>query len=389
MESRYKERGNQMQIKILFFLMSLEGGGAEKVLVNMVNQLTERYPYYDITVQTLFDKGINKQYLSKNVNYKYVFKNIVRGNRIFLKLFNTNFLYRKMIKDDDFDIVVSFCQGPSARIVSGCTSNVTTVQWIHNEFKSKEEITRLYRNESEADNSTYHFDNTVYVANSVKNSFERIFPKIKNGVTLYNINNKLDIVSRYTEEIEDYKFNNKNFHFVSVGRFVPQKAFDRLIRIMNLLVNVNHMNVDLIILGDGPLRKELEDGIKNYNLQNHVTLLGYKSNPYKYVAAADIFVCSSIHEGYSTAVTESILVETPVITTACSGMKELLGNNEYGIIVKNEEESLYDELKQVLSNKEKIEWLNRVTTTRKKQILDRDELKEVDSFFIKLVKEKK
>ena len=389
MESRYKERGNQMQIKILFFLMSLEGGGAEKVLVNMVNQLTERYPYYDITVQTLFDKGINKQYLSKNVNYKYVFKNIVRGNRIFLKLFNTNFLYRKMIKDDDFDIVVSFYQGPSARIVSGCTSNVTTVQWIHNEFKSKEEITRLYRNESEADNSTYHFDNTVYVANSVKNSFERIFPKIKNGVTLYNINNKLDIVSRYTEEIEDYKFNNKNFHFVSVGRFVPQKAFDRLIRIMNLLVNVNQMNVDLIILGDGPLRKELEDGIKNYNLQNHVTLLGYKSNPYKYVAAADIFVCSSIHEGYSTAVTESILVETPVITTACSGMKELLGNNEYGIIVKNEEESLYDELKQVLSNKEKIEWLNRVTTTRKKQILDRDELKEVDSFFIKLVKEKK
>ena len=85
----------------------------------------------------------------------------------------------------------------------------------------------------------------------------------------------------------------------------------------------------------------------------NVTLLGYKKNPYKYIRNSDLFVCSSRAEGFSTVVSEAIILEKPIVTTECSGMRELLGDNsEYGIICENNTKALYESLLKVLSNKE-------------------------------------
>ena len=81
------------------------------------------------------------------------------------------------------------------------------------------------------------------------------------------------------------------------------------------------------------------------------TFLGYQDNPYKYVAKADIFVCSSRSEGYSTAVSEALILGVPVVSTNCSGSYELLGNNnEYGIVTENNEQSLYQGIKQLIDS---------------------------------------
>lgn len=61
------------------------------------------------------------------------------------------------------------------------------------------------------------------------------------------------------------------------------------------------------------------------NLTDTFTFLGYRDNPYKYVKKADLYVCSSRREGFSTAVTEALIVGTPVVSTNCSGAYELLG----------------------------------------------------------------
>ena len=68
---------------------------------------------------------------------------------------------------------------------------------------------------------------------------------------------------------------------------------------------------------------------------------------------ADLFVCSSIAEGFSTVVSEAIILDIPIVTTNCSGMKEMLGdNNEYGIVTENNEEALYNGIKKILDDKE-------------------------------------
>ena len=74
------------------------------------------------------------------------------------------------------------------------------------------------------------------------------------------------------------------------------------------------------------------------------------SNALKYVKKADLYVCSSRREGFSTAVTEALIVGTPVVSTNCSGAYELLGkNNEYGIVTENDEDALYEDIKKMLT----------------------------------------
>lgn len=338
--------------KILFFVTSLAGGGAEKVLVNLVDHIDKRK--YDVTVMTLFDVGINKRFLSKDVEYKHVFKRIIKGNSYFFKLFSEKFLYRRMIKDN-YDIIVSFFQGPTTRIVAGCSNPDTKlVQWIHNEFHSKDKIVACYRNVNECVRLQKKYDATVYVAKTVRDIYLKSFPEIKKkDIVLYNVV-ETDTIRKLANEAVNEDLYSADVTLVSVGRFVPQKSFDRLLSVLSRLRRENLFNVTLLLLGSGELERQLKLKAKQLKIDDVVTFLGYKENPYKYIKNADLFVCSSLHEGFSTAVTESLIVGTPVITTQCSGMKELLGENEYGLIVENNEEALYRGIERLLENNAKM-----------------------------------
>lgn len=333
--------------QILFFIPTLGGGGAEKVLVDLVNNMDRKK--FDITLLTLFDGGVNKSSLSDRVKYRFVFKHVFRGNTHVLKLFTPSFLYRKMIKES-YDVVVSYLQSPVMRIVGGCEDKHTKiVSWIHNEFRDTKPLERLYRNETEFKNSIDRYDAFVFVAESARNDLISCCPQIeKKSYTLYNTVDSDIIRTRSAEKI-CMNLDDNVVKLISVGRFAKQKAFDRLIKILARLRD-NGYSVSLTILGDGELRKEYEALIDYLALKKYVRLPGYKDNPYKYVRNSDLFVCSSLHEGFSTAVTESLIVGTPVITTECSGMRELLGDNEYGVITENSEEALYKGIKKIIDD---------------------------------------
>lgn len=98
-----------------------------------------------------------------------------------------------------------------------------------------------------------------------------------------------------------------------MGKLTKNKGFDRLLAVVRRL-REDGMPVHLYLLGEGPMRTELERYIAENALENSVTLLGYQTNPYKYVAKCDLFVCSSFAEGFSTAATEALIVGTPVCT---------------------------------------------------------------------------
>ena len=83
-----------------------------------------------------------------------------------------------------------------------------------------------------------------------------------------------------------------------------------------------------------------------------MTFLGYDTNPYKYVAKSDLFVCASFAEGFSTAATEALILATPVCTVDVSGMKELLGeDNEWGLVTENDENALYEGIRRLLDDR--------------------------------------
>ena len=89
-------------------------------------------------------------------------------------------------------------------------------------------------------------------------------------------------------------------------------------------------------------------------MREDVRLPGFLANPYPLVASADLFVCPSRAEGYSTAVTESLILGVPVLATECAGMRELVGAHCCGIITDNNERAFYLGLKSLLENKAQL-----------------------------------
>ena len=160
-----------------------------------------------------------------------------------------------------------------------------------------------------------------------------------------------------------------------------------MIRIQRRLLEVGY-DVQLLILGTGWQQKELENLCEENGVSNAVTFLGYQTNPYKYVSNCDLFVCASYAEGFSTATTEALIVGTPVCTVNVSGMKEMLGeNDEFGVIVENNEEALYSGIKKLMDNPELLKHYKNMSIQRGKAFSTAETVNAVQNMLIRLMEE--
>ena len=370
--------------KILFFIHDLMHGGAEKVLVNLVNNMD--YNQFDITVMTLFNEGVHIKNLNKNIKYEYCFNKTFRGNSKILAMIPAKWLYKKFIKDD-YDILVSYLEGSCTRIIAACPDDrVKKVAWVHIEQKENE-FTYAYKNKNEAIESYEKFDNIVCVSESVKQNFIELSGIDKNVEVLFNTNESEKIKRLSEEEIKNERFKNDNeLKFCGVAKVKPNKGFMRLAKVHNKLIKEGYKH-HIYILGIGEERKKIEAYLYENGLEDSFIFLGFDENPYKYVARSDMFVCSSFAEGFSTAATEALIVGTPVLTTLCAGMEEMLGkSNEYGIIVENSEEGLYKGLKDVLKNPNKISYYKEKAEERGSIFTTNKTVNAVEDMFLNLLK---
>lgn len=337
-----------MAKKILFLIPNLKHGGAEKVLVNLVNNMDPKK--YEITVQTLFDVGIHKASLRPHIQYRSVFKKEFRGNNRFLQLFSPEFLWRHMVKEH-YDIAISYLEGPTSRILSGCPDqNTKRIAWLHIELDSPELASLGFRSPSEAECAYNTFDHIVAVSRNVKECFLRHLNVTTPVSVLYNTNETEQIAEKALIKPSDTRFRGYQLTICSVAKLMKTKGFDRLINAHKRLLDEG-LSHRVYILGIGEEQRFLEQKIKEYGIEDSFILLGFKDNPYQYISRCDLYVCSSRREGFSTAVTEALIVGTPVVSTDCSGAKELLGeHDEYGLVVENSEQGVYEGMKRMLSD---------------------------------------
>lgn len=355
--------------KVLFVANTLQVGGAEKILINVLKNIDKSK--YDVTVLALVDYGVlvdevksidGVKYIGgfkgifgktklneKSVFYKFENKMMIRKLKKYAKKIKmySDRLYPMFIKEK-YDIEIAFLEGRVSKFVS-CSTNPESkkISWIHTDISN---ITpENFIDELDEKTSYDRFDKIVCVSNGVKDKFIE-----KTGIQdkLYVQTNPIDSnnILKLADENVDFKRNDNELIVCAVGRLEPVKGYDRLLRVHKRLINES-ISHQLWFIGDGKERANMESYIKSNNLEDSVTLFGYQKNPYKYMKNADVYICSSIIEGLSSTVLEAVILQKTIISTDCPGMKEILGeNNENALIVNNNEESIYEGLKAILTD---------------------------------------
>lgn len=327
------------KIKILFFQFDLGEGGAERVLVNLLNHLDPKR--YDITLRTIFSGGVNRHALGKNIKFIPLFnRKAFRGMRPILRLIPAKWLNKLLIKDS-FDIEVAFLEGIPTRIVGAIPAKLNNKKfaWVHVSPLDEYSFIKSFRSRKEFINIYNNFDKVAFVSKKAKSDFQEFYNITPTTEVVHNVNDYSKIQKLAIEEIS-LALSKDKINLISIGRLTSQKRFDRLIVGLSEIFNQGIKNWHLYLLGKGALEDDLKNLVNSLGLSNNISFLGFQENPYKYLSKMDVFVCSSEREGFSTAVTEAIFLGIPVISTNCAGTEEIVENGKSGYIVENSTEGL-------------------------------------------------
>ncbi len=330
--------------RILFFIESLTGGGAEKVLCDLVNHMDQTK--FDITVQTVWSCDPSR-YLVPGIRYKSMYSSCSKANRLRYRLeAETGLAYRLRIKDD-YDIECAYLEmGPTKVMAASTNKKAKKLVWVHCDLtKAVDDPLGLAKKTS----SWYEcFDEVVCVSKGVKASFDELFGRRFNTVVLNNVIDDEMILKSSRIDPEDFEHGDEPV-VMAVGRLSVPKNYYRLLSAHERLIHegIQHQ---LWIIGEGPERAGLERFVKEHGVFDTVRMPGFRDNPYAYMSRADIIACSSSYEGFSTVAVEAVVLGKPFITTECFGMREILGDSEFGLIVDNNDEAFYQGLKRMLTD---------------------------------------
>lgn len=344
--------------KVLFMINSMYGGGAEKIFQTLLKNLSPEK--YDITVYSVNQCKIDHKYYPENIKYKYIFGGIDEStgqiSKIMTKIKNKINLsryekdspetfYKRFIKEK-YDVEVAFIEGYATKIISGSNNKDSKkIAWVHIDLMENPWTEVAYHSLEEEKECYRKYDNILGVSEEVVQAFKKRMDISDTVSVQYNPVDDIEINQKAQMEKIEYPSNIKNF--VTIGRLVDQKGYDRLLHVVNKLKD--HFEFCIRILGEGSDREKLEDYIKKNHLEDCVELLGFQNNPYPYIKAADAFICSSRSEGFSTVATEAMILQKPIFTTDCAGMKELFGGYDCGIICENSEDGLKAMLEEVFA----------------------------------------
>jgi glycosyltransferase involved in cell wall biosynthesis len=362
-----QDEKKQKKKKILIAQYSLGGGGAEKVLIDVLNNVD--YSKYEINIFLLRKEGVYLNKVNRNVNIispiaNVGFKNekankVLNDFRFSLVKFFPKIVHRVAV-GNEYDVEIAFVEGLTSKFIAdSCNKNSKKISWVHIDLEKYKPIKEFFQKRFYP-----KFDIIACVSEDSKRVFEKLYPNLKGKTrVVYNLIDSKQIIELANEKVE---FNKEIPTIIAIGRLSIQKRFDVLIKAHKLLID-DGINHKLLILGEGEKRDELQLLINKLNVNKTVDLHGFVDNPYKYIKKAKVFAMSSDFEGLPLVVCESLVLGKPIVATRCTGPTELLGNGEYGVLVDCDDEmQLKDALKSVLTDDSLCEYYSNKSLERSK-----------------------
>lgn len=336
--------------KILFIIWSYSmGGGAEKVLTNIVNNLDDTK--YSIDILEYWHVGLKKEKVNSNIN---ILKPIIDVNnstkieRIIKKLLveMCPYLLRRLYVRNHYDYEISFNYLIPTFLLD---KKAKCISWIHGDIYDLKANKYQYFLQKRAFKKVKKI---VTISKNTYNSIKHVFPSEVHKLEI--INNGLDL-----EEIEklskEKKMILKNKIFVFLGRLDENKNPILLIEIAKKLKEKN-LDYQILVLGTGNLYNKMKEMIKEFKLDKYIKLKGYINNPYPYILSSTGLLLCSKSEGFPTVLLEGIMLDTPFVSTNVGGVDEMANKYQCGVIATTEDEFLL-EMKTMVENRDFYEEL--------------------------------
>lgn len=363
-------------IKLMFFMQSLGGGGAERTIINILNKIDKKKFLITLVVGDLSNNAY-KDFLSNNVKVMDLKTNRARYSFIGL---------RQLIKKEQPDIVFTTINSNNLLL------SLVKLSFLKKKFSL---VVReaSYRSESKkvslfnriATKYCYNMvsDGVIALSKGVKEDLVNWFGVKSNKITvIYNpVDCKL-INTMAQEDLYEIDTRRNEFIILSVGRLVEAKDYPTLLKAFKIFRS--KYNARLIIAGEGELKNSLANLVESLNLKDSVQMIGFVGNPYKYMYNSNLLVLTSKYEGFGHVIVEAMATGVPVIATNCkSGPGEIITDKYNGRLVEvGNHIQLADTMEDVLMNKDK-----NLVSNAFKRVLDFDAdkiIREYEHFFEKI-----
>ena len=378
--------------RVLFFLESLSGGGAEKVLSDIVGNLNPEE--YQVTVCTVTDGDIYQEKVSCSCTYKSFLeiKNYNEGGLkkviFWLKIkmiynFPASWIYKWFIREK-YDIEIAFIEGYATKLIAASSNSKSRkVAWVHTDLLRNAYADKCYLNHKQHCMTYKKYDKILCVSNSVMQVFKKKFFSSPQLAVQYNPVDEKEILEESLSAPDFLPYSSDGIILGTIGRLEQPKGYYRLVKCAKDLFDKGY-KFTIWIIGQGSEKEKIEQYIKENDLDNIVILLGFKKNPYQYMRYCDAFVCSSYSEGFSTAATESLIMGKPIFTVDCSGMRELISDSGCGVIVPNNDDALLELLENLVSGIIPLEKYIKAAQRRGKDFSLKSRILEIEQLFSEL-----
>lgn len=335
--------------KILFIIPTLQGGGAEKLLADILNNID--YSCYEVHLMYFYESNVYLGTIPQPV--KQIIPFLIRSGmletmkRVILKVCHLeDRIRRKRIRkaaDSNYDTIISFLEGMALHFHTFLLDrSKNNISFVHTDI-SRYKVS-LHKH------SEYEYammDVVAFVSKQAKDSFEKTFPNNKSKhVVLPNFIDTEAVLIRSKELLIQKTVPT----LVCVGRLEKVKGFDLLVDIAILLKERIPAFVFRIV-GTGIEENALKEKVNHFQLNNFFVFEGFQRNPYPYILNADIMLSTSLAEGFSLVICEAMALGVPVISSKTDGAQSLLGNNA-GIIVDRNALQFADAIVLLMNNKD-------------------------------------
>lgn len=365
--------------KIVFFVESLNCGGAEKSLLSLLNNLDAQK--YDVDLLVIRKGGEFEQFLPEwidyknlNLNYsllgriKYKLFNIFNSNTHKAQLFWQSFHNEIKTYEESYDIAVGWGQGFATYFTAEKIKADRKFAWVNVDYDKAGYQFKYDKNIYE------QFDKIIAISDHVKSLLKNYILDDKIEI-VPNIIDSSEVISLSKLPIQTIEFLQcPNFKIVSVGRLAKPKAFELAIETAKVLSD-QEVDFKWYIIGEGTERKYLEDLISEYALEDKVLLLGFRDNPYPYIKACDIYVQTSAFEGLGRTLIEASILCKPIVTTNFPTAYGLVEDGKTGFITEMQPEKIAESIKLLHTDKKlylkMIETLSSKTDNEKQKTLEK------------------